>query len=68
MSIIEGKYTEPSEQFARLKLVATLATMIYADPQSTVNIATAVDRAREVLKLASRSLDDESDLRVWEKI
>ena len=68
MSQIDGKYVEPSEQFARLALVATLATTIYTDPSTFRNCEHCVELARRILKAAGRSLDSEPDLTVWENI
>ncbi len=68
MSIIDGTYVDPSDQLARLALVATLAVVIYADPSSGNSVEHSVDLARRLLKAAKRSLDNEPDLRVWEKI
>jgi hypothetical protein len=64
MSIIDGKHTGVVDDFERLKLVATLATMIYADPGGTSRPAEAVLIARCILSAADDSLTQNPDLRL----
>lgn len=65
MSLIDGKYTGgTADDFERLKLVSTLATMIYADPSSSTTFAIAVARARAILSAADDSLQRIPNLRL----
>lgn len=67
MSLINGQSTGQIDEFERLKLVATLATMIYADPRGTSRPTEAVFIARCILSAADDSLTQNPDLRLADK-
>lgn len=64
MSLLDGKHTGEVDDFERLKLVATLATIIYADPSNSRCMEAVVKEARAILSAADDSLQRNPDLRL----